>query len=446
MFEPICAICTPYGSSAISIIRCSGENTIELVNKVFKGKDLTKVDGNTIWYGHIYDKEEVIDEVMVSVFKAPKSFTGENSIEINCHGGIYVTNRVLKTLMSNGFRMAEPGEFSKRAFLNGRIDLVQAESIMDMVSAKNKLALGIANNGLSKNTSEMINTLRKEVLDILVDIEVNIDYPEYMDIPSIEYEKLENRLNVIIEKIKNILRKSSGGKLIREGIKTVIVGKPNVGKSSLLNTLLDEEKAIVSDIEGTTRDYIEGYLNIGGITLNLIDTAGIRESKDEIEMIGVKRSLSKIDSADLVLVLLDNSKKLSDLDLEILDKTKDKKRIVIMNKIDLNKENEYEADIYMSINDNLGLDKLEDKILDILNLNEFNTTDCNYLSNVRHIDLLEKANEALLDAINAIHNELEIDMISIDIKNALDNMGEIVGESNTELVIDRLFSRFCLGK
>ena len=317
---------------------------------------------------------------------------------------------------------------------------------MDMVSAKNKLALGIANNGLSKNTSEMINTLRKEVLDILVDIEVNIDYPEYMDIPSIEYEKLENRLNVIIDKIKNILKKSSGGKLIREGIKTVIVGKPNVGKSSLLNTLLDEEKAIVSDIEGTTRDYIEGYLNIGGITLNLIDTAGIRESKDEIEMIGVKRSLSKIDSADLVLVLLDNSKKLSDLDLEILDKTKDKKRIVIMNKIDLNKENEYEADIYMSINDNLGLDKLEDKILDILNLNEFNTTDCNYLSNVRHIDLLEKANEALLDAIKAIHNELEIDMISIDIKNALDNMGEIVGESNTELVIDRLFSRFCLGK
>ena len=446
MFEPICAICTPYGSSAISIIRCSGDGTIALVNNVFKGKDLTKVEGNTIWYGHIYDKEEVIDEVMVSVFKNPKSFTGEDSIEINCHGGIYVTNRVLKTLMSNGFRMAEPGEFSKRAFLNGRIDLVQAESIMDMVSAKNKLALGIANNGLSKNTSEMINTLRKEVLDILVDIEVNIDYPEYMDIPSIEYEKLENRLNVIIDKIKNILKKSSGGKLIREGIKTVIVGKPNVGKSSLLNTLLDEEKAIVSDIEGTTRDYIEGYLNIGGITLNLIDTAGIRESKDEIEMIGVKRSLSKIDSADLVLVLLDNSKKLSDLDLEILDKTKDKKRIVIMNKIDLNKENEYEADIYMSINDNLGLDKLEDKILDILNLNEFNTTDCNYLSNVRHIDLLEKANEALLDAIKAIHNELEIDMISIDIKNALDNMGEIVGESNTELVIDRLFSRFCLGK
>ena len=446
MFEPICAICTPYGSSAISIIRCSGEKTIELVNNIFKGKDLTKVDGNTIWYGHIYDKSEVIDEVMVSVFKAPKSFTGENSIEINCHGGIYVTNRVLKTLLSNGFRMAEPGEFSKRAFLNGRIDLVQAESIMDMVSAKNKLALGIANNGISKNTSNMINDLRKEVLDILVDIEVNIDYPEYMDIPTVEYKKLEDSLNVIIKKIDNILKKSSGGKLIREGIKTVIVGKPNVGKSSLLNTLLDEEKAIVSDIEGTTRDYIEGYLNIGGITLNLIDTAGIRESKDEIEMIGVKRSLSKIDSADLVLVLLDNSKKLSDLDLEILDKTKDKKRIVIMNKIDLNKENEYEADIYMSINDNLGLDKLEDKILDILNLNEFNTTDCNYLSNVRHIDLLEKANEALHDAINAIHNELEIDMISIDIKNALDNMGEIVGESNTELVIDRLFARFCLGK
>ena len=206
MFEPICAICTPYGSSAISIIRCSGANTIELVNKIFKGKDLTKALGNTINYGHIYDKEEVIDEVMISLFRAPKSFTGEDSIEINCHGGIYVTNRVLKTLLNNGFRMAEPGEFSKRAFLNGRIDLVQAESIMDMVSAKNKLALGIANNGISKRTSNMINNLEQELLDILVDIEVNIDYHEYMDINSIEYVKLENRLNVIIEKIKNILR------------------------------------------------------------------------------------------------------------------------------------------------------------------------------------------------------------------------------------------------
>ncbi len=446
MFEPICAICTPYGSAAISVIRCSGKGSIELVNNIFKGKDLTKVDGNTIWYGHIYDKKEIIDEVMVSVFKAPKSFTAEDSIEISCHGGIYVTNRVLSTLLKNGFRMAEPGEFSKRAFLNGRIDLIQAESIMDMVSAKNKLALGIANNGLSKNTSTMINDLRKETLDILVDIEVNIDYPEYTDIPEIEYKKLKERLDLIIDKMNKILLKSSGGKLIREGIKTVIVGKPNVGKSSLLNTLLDEEKAIVSDIEGTTRDYIEGFLNIGGITLNLIDTAGIRNASDEIERIGVERSLSKIDSADLVLVLLDNSRELSDLDLDILDKTKDKKRIVIMNKVDLDKANDYKADIYMSINDNLGLDKLEDKILEILNLNEFNTTDSNYLSNVRHIDLLRRAKESLDEAICGINNQMEVDMISIDIKEALDLMGEIVGESNTELVIDRLFSRFCLGK
>ncbi|MCR5307994.1 MAG: tRNA uridine-5-carboxymethylaminomethyl(34) synthesis GTPase MnmE [bacterium] len=446
MFEPICAICTPYGSSAISIIRCSGASSIELANKIFKGKDLSKASANTIWYGHIYDNDEVIDEVMVSIFKAPKSFTCEDSVEISCHGGIYVTNRVLKTLLKNGFRMAEPGEFSKRAFLNGRIDLVQAESIMDMVSAKNKLALGIANNGISKNTSNMINDLRKEVLDILVDIEVNIDYPEYTDIPEIEYKNLKDRIESIILKMEKILKKSSGGKLIREGIKTVIVGKPNVGKSSLLNTLLDEEKAIVSDIEGTTRDYIEGFLNIGGITLNLIDTAGIRESSDEIERIGVERSLSKIDSADLVLVLLDNSRKLSSLDLEILDKTKDKKRIVIMNKIDLNKENDYDADIFISINDNKGLDKLEDKILDVLNLNEFNTTDSNYLSNVRHIDLLEKSLDSLKEAIKGIDRMMEVDMISIDIKDSLNLMGEIVGESNTELVIDRLFSRFCLGK
>ena len=446
MNEAICAICTPYGSAAISIIRCSGDGCINLVNNCFKGFNLNNALPNSIHYGHIIDDNEIIDEVMVAVFKAPKSFTAEDSVEINCHGGIYVTNRVLRTLLRNGFRMAEPGEFSKRAFLNGRIDLVQAESIMDMVSAKNKLALGIANNGISKKTSNMITNLKQEVLDILVDIEVNIDYPEYTDIPEIEYSNLNNRISKIIDKMDKILDKSSGGKLIREGIKTVIVGKPNVGKSSLLNTLLDEEKAIVSDIEGTTRDYIEGFLNIGGITLNLIDTAGIRTSIDEVEQIGVKRSLSKIDEADLVLVLLDNSRKLNDLDLEILEKTKNKKRIIIMNKIDLNKENDYNADIYMSINDNKGIDALEDKILEILNLNDFNVTDSNYLSNVRHIDLLEKAKDSLVEAIKGINNMMEVDMISIDIKNSLDYLGEIVGESNTELVIDRLFQRFCLGK
>lgn len=446
MNEAICAICTPYGSAAISIIRCSGDGCINLVNNCFKGFNLNNALPNSIHYGHIIDDNEIIDEVMVAVFKAPKSFTAEDSVEINCHGGIYVTNRVLRTLLRNGFRMAEPGEFSKRAFLNGRIDLVQAESIMDMVSAKNKLALGIANNGISKKTSNMITNLKQEVLDILVDIEVNIDYPEYTDIPEIEYSNLNNRISKIINKMDKILDKSSGGKLIREGIKTVIVGKPNVGKSSLLNTLLDEEKAIVSDIEGTTRDYIEGFLNIGGITLNLIDTAGIRTSIDEVEQIGVKRSLSKIDEADLVLVLLDNSRKLNDLDLEILEKTKNKKRIIIMNKIDLNKENDYNADIYMSINDNKGIDALEDKILEILNLNDFNVTDSNYLSNVRHIDLLEKAKDSLVEAIKGINNMMEVDMISIDIKNSLDYLGEIVGESNTELVIDRLFQRFCLGK
>ncbi|MCR5462310.1 MAG: tRNA uridine-5-carboxymethylaminomethyl(34) synthesis GTPase MnmE [bacterium] len=446
MNEAICAICTPYGSAAISIIRCSGDGCIDLVNNCFKGFNLNNALPNSIHYGHIIDNNEIIDEVMVAVFKAPKSFTAEDSVEINCHGGIYVTNRVLRTLLRNGFRMAEPGEFSKRAFLNGRIDLVQAESIMDMVSAKNKLALGIANNGISKKTSNMITNLKQEVLDILVDIEVNIDYPEYTDIPEIEYSNLNNRISKIINKMDDILDKSSGGKLIREGIKTVIVGKPNVGKSSLLNTLLDEEKAIVSDIEGTTRDYIEGFLNIGGITLNLIDTAGIRTSIDEVEQIGVKRSLSKIDEADLVLVLLDNSRKLNDLDLEILEKTKNKKRIIIMNKIDLNKQNDYNADIYMSINDNKGIDALEDKILEILNLNDFNVTDSNYLSNVRHIDLLEKAKDSLVEAIKGINNMMEVDMISIDIKNSLDYLGEIVGESNTELVIDRLFQRFCLGK
>lgn len=446
MSEAICAICTPYGSAAISVIRCSGDNVISLVNNCFKGYNLNNADANTIHYGHIYDSDNVIDEVMVSIFRAPKSFTAEDSVEISCHGGIYVTNMVLKTLLKNGFRMAEPGEFSKRAFLNGRIDLIQAESIMDMVSAKNKLALSIANNGISKRMSEMILKLKQEILDVLVDIEVNIDYPEYTDIPEIEYSNLKNRVSTIINKMTKILEKSSSGKMIREGIKTVIVGKPNVGKSSLLNTLLDEEKAIVSDIEGTTRDYIEGYLNIGGITLNLIDTAGIRKSKDSIEQIGVSRSLEKINQADLVIVLLDNSRKLNDLDLEILEKTKDKKRIVVMNKIDLEKANDYNADIYMSINDSKGIDELESKILDILNLNEFNTNDSNYLSNIRHISLLEKAKRELEEAIKGIDNQIEVDMIAIDLKDSLNSILEIIGESNTELVIDRLFQRFCLGK
>lgn len=446
MNEPICAISTPYGSGAISIIRCSGNNSIDLVNKIFKGFDLNKALSHTIHYGHIVYNDEVIDEVMVSIFKAPKSFTTEDSLEINCHGGVYVTNRVLRALLQIGFRMAEPGEFSKRAFLNGRIDLVQAESIMDMVSAKNKLALGIANNGISKRTSNMILSLKQEILDILVDIEVNIDYPEYNDIPEVENEILEKRIKKVLDRINLILRNSESGKMIREGIKTVIVGKPNVGKSSLLNILLDEEKAIVSDIEGTTRDYIEGYLNIGGLTLNLIDTAGIRESKDTIEKIGVERSLAKINEADLVLVLLDNSRELSSLDKEILEKTNNKKRIIIVNKIDLEKKLDYKADIYMSINDKLGIDELENRILEVLSLNEFNTLDNNYLSNVRHIDLLEKAKNALNDSISSIKNNMAIDIIAIDIKEALTLLGEIVGEENTELIIDRLFSRFCLGK
>lgn len=445
MNDIICAIATPYGSGAISIIRVSGMGSVEKINSVFKGKDLTKMESHTVTYGHIFDKE-VIDEVMVIIMRAPKTFTTEDTVEINCHGGVYVTNRVLQTLLAHGMRLAEPGEFSKRAFLAGRIDLVQAEAIMDMVSAKNKLALNVANQGINKRISLMVEKLKKEILDIIVDIEVNIDYPEYSDLPEVNNRLLKERISNVNKKMVSILAKSQGGKLIREGIKTVIIGKPNVGKSSILNILLDEEKAIVSDIEGTTRDYIEGYVNVGGVTLNLVDTAGIREAHNEIEKIGISRSIGLIDQAELVLLILDNSKELSLEDKEILEKTKDKKRIVIVNKKDLTSKLSYKGDIYISAMKQDGIDELEEKILEVLNLNDFNYDDNNYLSNVRHIDLMTKAKKSLDESMASIDQNMEIDMIEIDIKEAFNLLGEIVGENSTELIIDSLFKRFCLGK
>ena len=446
MVDNICAIATPYGTGAISIIRCSGPNSIELVNNIFKGKNLTKCKSHTIHYGHIVSNNKIIDEVLCNIFLAPNSFDGENTVEINCHGGVYVTNSVLQLLLRSGFRMAEKGEFSKRAFLNHKLDLTQAEAIMDIISSTNQLALESSTNSLRKKTTELISRFREDILDILAKIEVNIDYPEYDDAITITNEYLLPVIEKLINNMDKILFNSSISTIAIHGIKTAIVGKPNVGKSSLLNMLLDEDKAIVSSIAGTTRDLVEGTLNIKNITLHLIDTAGIRESDDTIEAIGITRSQKAIETADLVLLVLDSSKPLDDMDKELLKLTKNKKRIIIANKMDLSNKLDIEDVIYISAKNKEGLDALTEKIYEVTNLSDFDPKTTDYLNNARQISLMEKANNALKNAKNAIAFGVDVDLIEIDIKEAFDALGEITGEAYPDELITALFTKFCLGK
>ena len=447
MYDDICAIATPYGVGAISVIRCSGENSIELVNKIFKGKDLTKCKANTINYGYIMDKDSIIDEVMVSIFKAPHSFTAEDSCEISCHGGVYNTNRVLETLLSIGFRMAEPGEFSKRAFLNGRIDLTEAEAIMDIISSSNEVALKSAVSSLRSGTRKLVNSLREEIFTIIGQIEVNIDYPEYYDIEVMTNEIILPPLKKIISRLKDIIRHSYISKMVIHGIKTAIVGRPNVGKSSVLNMLLDEDKAIVTDIEGTTRDLVEGKLSLGNVTLDLIDTAGIRDhSTDLVEQIGINKSKKLIDEAELILLVLDSSMALTDTDKLLLDLTKDKRRIIIANKADKNSVIELDDAIYISAKTHDGLFELENRIIDICSFNEFNVADQNYTSNVRHITLLKKAMESLEKAMESCKLQMGVDMVEIDMKEAWNTLGEITGDNDPSELLDKMFKKFCLGK
>ena len=446
MVDNICAIATPYGTGAISIIRCSGPDAINLVNNVFKGKNLNKCESHTIHYGHIMDGDEVVDEVVCNLFLAPKSFDGENTVEINCHGGVYVTNMVLKTLLKNGFRMAERGEFSKRAFLNKRLDLTQAEAIMDIISASNKLALKGSNSSLRKSTSDLIKKFRDRLLDIIAKIEVNIDYPEYDDAITVTNEYLKPVVDEMLIDMKEILKNSEISTIAIHGIKTAIVGKPNVGKSSLLNMMLDEEKAIVSNIAGTTRDMVEGTLNLNNVTLHLIDTAGIRKSSDYVESIGIERSQKAILSADLVLLVLDSSKELDDEDKRLLELTKDKKRIIVANKTDLKPVWNLDNSVYISAKEGHGLDALADKILDITSINTFESLNGNYLNNNRQIDLMNKAYNNLLQAKNAIDIEMDVDLIEIDLKSAFDSLGEITGDAYPDELITALFTKFCLGK
>lgn len=446
MVENICAIATPYGTGAISIIRCSGPQAIDLVNRVFKGKNLKNCKSHTIHYGYIMDGTDIVDEVLCNIFLAPKSFDGENTVEINCHGGIYVTNRVLQVLLNAGFRLAERGEFSKRAFLNQRLDLTQAEAIMDIISANNSLALKSSANSLRSSTSRLIHGFRDKLLDLLAKIEVNIDYPEYEDAVEVTHEFLEPILGELLRDMEVILDNSSISTIAIHGLKTAIVGKPNVGKSSLLNMLLDEDKAIVSSVAGTTRDFVEGSLNIRNITLHLIDTAGIHHSTDDVEAIGIERSKKAIASADLVLLVLDSSRPLEEEDYLLLKITEQKKRVIIANKADLEPSWKMEESIGISAKQGKGLEALADKIYEITNIHRLNIDEGKFLNNQRQVSLMSRAYQSLKNALCAAKEGVDIDLIEIDIKQAFDSLGEITGEAYPDELITALFTKFCLGK
>lgn len=449
MEDTIAAISTALGIGAISIIRVSGTEAISNVNKIFKGKDLSQVPTHTIHYGHIIDGDKIVDEVLVSVMKGPKSFTTEDIVEINCHGGIATTKKVLELLLLNGCRLAEPGEFTKRAFLNGRIDLLEAEGVMDVLNAKTEKSRNLAINQLSGKTSKLIEDLRQEIVNVLANIEVNIDYPEYEDIEQLGYSELEPRINNIYNEICKILKDSENGKIIKEGIDVSIIGRPNVGKSSILNRLLEEDKAIVTDIEGTTRDIVEGTINLGGLIVNFIDTAGIRKTDDVVESIGVKKSLDLINKSDLVLYVLNNNEELSNDDKEILNELKSKNHIIVINKMDLSKKLDLQDEsniVYISALEDKNIDKLKEKIKEIYNVDNIETDDLTYLTNARSIALLKEAKNAIEESKQGIQKLVPIDVIEIDIKRAWNLLGEIIGKTYQEELINQLFSQFCLGK
>ena len=453
MNDTICAIATSQGVGAIAIVRVSGEESIKIVNSIFKGKDLNKVNSHTINYGHITDNNEVIDEVLVSVMKAPRTFTTEDVVEINTHGGIAPTNKVLELLLEKGCRLAEPGEFTKRAFLNGRIDLLEAEAVMDMIDSKTETQRKMAANQIDGKTSNLINELRNDMVQIISNINVNIDYPEYDDVDIITNDLLIPKITKLKEKIQRILKESENGKIIKEGIKTSIIGRPNVGKSSLLNALLQEDKAIVTNIAGTTRDIVEGQISINGILLNMIDTAGIRETEDIIEAIGVEKSLKIMEESDLVLFMLNNNEKLSEDIKELLEKIANRKYLVLINKTDLESKldrSELKVDpdriIELSIIENKGIDSLKDKIVELFNLNELETKDPTYLSNSRSISILKRCLNRVKDIEKALKENMPIDMIELDIKNIWEELGTINGSTYEEELLDEMFSRFCLGK
>lgn len=450
MNDTICAISTALGVGAISIIRVSGDEAIDIVNKIFD-KDLTKKKSHTINYGHIVYNGEIIDEVMVSIMKSPKTFTKEDIVEINSHGGVAVTNKVLEILLLEGARLAEPGEFTKRAFLNGRIDLVEAESIMDLIESKTETSRKLAISGMEGKVSKLVKNIIDNLVKVNANIEVNIDYPEYEDIEIVTKEKIEEMSKYINKELTKLLNESENGKLIKDGINTLILGRPNVGKSSILNKLIEEDKAIVTSVAGTTRDIVEGQIRVNGILLNIIDTAGVRETEDIVEKIGVEKSLSLVNDADLIILVFNNKEKLTDEDKKLLEYTKEKKRIIVINKIDLENNLDIsnlknERIVKISALKDSGIESLKNEINDMFNLEEINLGDFTYLSNSRQISLVKKAVEISKNLEDALNNDVPIDLLEIDIKEICEILGEIIGESYDDKLIDTLFSNFCLGK
>lgn len=441
--DTIAAIATGRNEAAISIVRLSGPHVFDVMKKIFK-KDLTKVPTHTIHYGYIRDGEEIVDEVLVNVYKGKHTFTGENMVEINCHGGIYITNRVLETCIKYGARMANHGEFSERAFLNGRIDLAQAESIADLISSKTKVSSALALKGIQGRVSLLIKDLKEDLIKIITQIEVNIDYPEYDAVEELTAKTLLPLSENFINKIDKILENARSGKIIREGISTAIIGKPNVGKSSLLNALLEEDKAIVTDIAGTTRDIVEGSIRLGGIVLNMIDTAGIRKTDDVVEKIGVEKSKSVLNNADLVLLVLDGSHPLTKEDQELLEMTQKMNRIVILNKEDQGVVVDLDG-VHISAKDQ-KIEQLEDKIKEMFNLGQLEQNQEVMISNIRHITLLEQARLSVIKAIEAMKQDIPTDLIVLDLYDAWKDLKDILGEEAKEDLLDELFSRFCIGK
>lgn len=441
--DTIAAIATGRNEAAISIVRLSGPHVFDVMKKIFK-KDLTKVPTHTIHYGYIRDGEEIVDEVLVNVYKGKHTFTGENMVEINCHGGIYITNRVLETCIKYGARMANHGEFSERAFLNGRIDLAQAESIADLISSKTKVSSALALKGIQGRVSLLIKDLKEDLIKIITQIEVNIDYPEYDAVEELTAKTLLPLSENFINKIDKILENARSGKIIREGISTAIIGKPNVGKSSLLNALLEEDKAIVTDIAGTTRDIVEGSIRLGGIVLNMIDTAGIRKTDDVVEKIGVEKSKSVLNNADLVLLVLDGSHPLTKEDQELLEMTQKMNRIVILNKEDQGVVVDLDG-VHISAKDQ-KIEQLEDKIKEMFNLGQLEQNQEVMISNIRHITLLEQARLSVIKAIEAMKQDTPTDLIVLDLYDAWKDLKDILGEEAKEDLLDELFSRFCIGK
>ena len=458
-FDTIAAISTAPGEGAIGIVRISGDLAISIASSIYQcgTKQLEEQKTHTIHYGHIVDPKsgEVYDEVMVSVLRAPKTFTREDIVEINCHGGIVAINRVLQLVLRMGARLAEPGEFTKRAFLNGRIDLSQAEAVMDLIRAKTDKSMQLAMRQLDGQLSHLIQNLRQEILNTLAQVEVNIDYPEYDDVEEMTLQLLREKTQQVLQGIRALLNTASQGKILRDGLKTAIVGRPNVGKSSLLNVLLREEKAIVTDIAGTTRDTIEEYVNVRGVPLQLIDTAGIRETDDIVEKIGVERSRKALKEADFVLLLLNQSETLQEEDIRLLETTKGMKRIILFNKTDLPSKlstediapyAQDEEIVTTSMLNKEGIDQLEEKIAGYFFQGQMNERDATYLSNTRHIALLEKAEQALVEVQNGIEMGMPVDLIQIDFTRAWDLLGEITGDSVQDELLTQLFSQFCLGK